>query len=168
MPRYRTVATFTCEALETELVGWGGRTRTSNLCIRNRARLGLPPSCGAKNGSRSCAGLPAGACTICPVRCRNPLPPPPPSPHQVNANPANAKLPNRNAGTLGATDSPPAYALSGDIEASDATPNLQALPPIGGDIAGRCTGEHLADSQVLSVSRPDVRMKRALNCWPWV
>jgi hypothetical protein len=58
------------------------------------------------------------------------LPPPPPSPHQVNANPANAKLPNRNAGTLGATNSPPAYALSGDIEASDATPNLQALPPL--------------------------------------
>jgi hypothetical protein len=29
----------------------------SNHCIRNRARLGLPLSCGAKSGSRSCAGL---------------------------------------------------------------------------------------------------------------
>jgi hypothetical protein len=44
--------------------GWLGR-QDSNLCIWNGGRLGLPLSCGAKVGSRSCAGLPAGACTIC-------------------------------------------------------------------------------------------------------
>ena len=33
--------------------GWLGR-QDSNLRIRNRAQLGLPLSCGAKSGSRSC------------------------------------------------------------------------------------------------------------------
>jgi hypothetical protein len=59
------------------------------------------------------------------------LPPPPYlPPHQVNANHANAKLTNRNAGTLGATGSPPPNPPSGDIEASAATPNLQTPSPL--------------------------------------
>ena len=41
------------------MTAWLGR-QDSNLCIRNRARLGLPLSCGAPDS--------AGACTICPVR----------------------------------------------------------------------------------------------------
>ncbi len=51
------------------------------------------------------------------------LPPPPlrPPPNHVDAN-HNAKLTN------GATDSAPPYPPHGDIEASDATPNLQTLP----------------------------------------
>jgi hypothetical protein len=74
-------ATFICDALETDWpVGAAGfepphfgieirqdtslGRQDSNLRIRNRARLGTTLSCGAKSDSRSCAGLPAGVCTM--------------------------------------------------------------------------------------------------------
>ena len=47
---------YRADIIHREQTGWLGR-QDSNLCIRNRARLGLPLSCGAKSGSRSCARL---------------------------------------------------------------------------------------------------------------
>ncbi len=64
-------------------------------------------------------------CTLGKTMTEITLPPPPlcPPPDHVDAN-HNAKLTN------GATDSPPPYPPHGDIEASDATRNVQTLPSL--------------------------------------